>query len=1135
MTEQEKEWFEELVKDREENARILSKDSMAGYRQSPIDKYSDRAHFIYEFLQNADDVKASKCKFALSRDGLLFEHNGIIPFKVSNPITEGKDRLIGNLGGVNAITAAGLSIKSGNEIGRFGIGFKAVFQYTDEPRIYDDNIFFGLKKEIVPFLIKKDLSRRKPGETYFCVPFRANEKYRAYSDIKEKIESLKYPLLFLSNLKEISFESSGVSGQYTKEICDRKSYKDENQDINVEFIILKSKFGDNETRIKVLKFSKDTEAGRISVVFGINNNDGTIKLDSLHGPAFCFFPTKKDTGLNFLIHAPFLLNDSREGIKEGTEHNNKLIHELACLAVAAIYLFVSRFPLEVYNWFGRRVRGVKLVDDKILDYVPLKIEDKQDEISLKAFEQKFREVFSTQSVIPCQNGNRREIVYRKKENVCWSSDRGLINLLTSRQLGLLFGNNDICWGFSSVNSSNVDYEKVCFVRECCGNIVSWSSIQSRLTAEFIECQPIPWFEGFFEYLGKKNFEDLDSCKTLPIFLNGAGMAVSAFDRDGYNILYIPEDGVSSVMTINQELMKFKSVKKIVEHWKIQKESKTAEVVRIIRDDLVNGDACVYTQGFIKVLGFCDSCSGEDLKKVGDVFKKYPALMAYNPVDEREWKARSEDCYFINEDLLLYFKNINQIPFVDVEYLNEIAGKEYCEALKKLFSVLEIRNTPKCITVLQSRDDVSMIYGKSRNWTRSYYQQAYGKIERWEDFYLCYSKEFLDCFMSEEEIGVRKKMSGIFWKFLCKMIEEVVPAHERMKDEMVGIHHYFQYGWKTEPYTPYLCEVLRNITWLFDVHGELCPYVELFVETLNEMYDVNSAPAKQLLEFLGIEHDERLRALNTLSDDERQDLEAAKDIREAGIGSMAEVKSILGIIPEEIRQKISSGKLTAEKISKAVSLLELSEIGGCVPTIASKDSIANIEQGAFPTTIDTISALTSDGKMGGLAVAEQHNNLIEAKKMVKNELELEGFEFTQGICEDEFSLINGVKKDGVEYPLVVHSYKDQSRPFQLTAADWEQLMKLKSMLIVCTKDGVCPVPFKNLVCNRDKIDFSISTKDNLDMSDRIASLAHVMRWFRGLRFDFGSLIPMEVGTAQLFDLPENPIPKGGIQAGSVEDL
>jgi hypothetical protein len=43
-----------------------------------------------------------------------------------------------------------------------------------------------------------------------------------------------------------------------------------------------------------------------------------------------------------------------------------------------------------------------------------------------------------------------------------------------------------------------------------------------------------------------------------------------------------------------------------------------------------------------------------------------------------------------------------------------------------------------------------------------------------------------------------------------------------------------------------------------------------------------------------------------------------------------------------------------------------------------------------------------------------------------------------------------------------------------------------------------------------------------MSDRIASLAYVLRWFKELRFDFGSLIPMKAGTSQLFDLPENPM-------------
>ena len=172
--------------------------------------------------------------------------------------------------------------------------------------------------------------------------------------------------------------------------------------------------------------------------------------------------------------------------------------------------------------------------------------------------------------------------------------------------------------------------------------------------------------------------------------------------------------------------------------------------------------------------------------------------------------------------------------------------------------------------------------------------------------------------------------------------------------------------------------------------------------------------------------------------------------------------------------------------------------------------------------DTIAVSMADGQYAGLADAQKHDALVEAKKMVKVILEKEGYEFTRDICEDEYSIINGVMKDGVEYPLVVHSYIDRSRPFQLNAADWDQLMRPNSMLLVRTGEGICPVPFKNLVCNRDKIDFSISTKDNLDMSDRIASLAHVMRWFKGLRFDFGSLIPMKAGTSQLFDLPENPM-------------
>ena len=61
-----------------------------------------------------------------------------------------------------------------------------------------------------------------------------------------------------------------------------------------------------------------------------------------------------------------------------------------------------------------------------------------------------------------------------------------------------------------------------------------------------------------------------------------------------------------------------------------------------------------------------------------------------------------------------------------------------------------------------------------------------------------------------------------------------------------------------------------------------------------------------------------------------------------------------------------------------------------------------------------------------------------------------------------------------------------------------------------------------MCNREKIEFSFSTKGNLEAKSRLEELAHVMRWFKGFHFDFGSLIPMEVGTAKMFDLPENQL-------------
>lgn len=77
MNSQERAYFAELSKDRAESADMLEKPSLRGIKKSVVDKYSDQAHFIYELLQNADDAKATRARFVLEKDRLIFAHNGM--------------------------------------------------------------------------------------------------------------------------------------------------------------------------------------------------------------------------------------------------------------------------------------------------------------------------------------------------------------------------------------------------------------------------------------------------------------------------------------------------------------------------------------------------------------------------------------------------------------------------------------------------------------------------------------------------------------------------------------------------------------------------------------------------------------------------------------------------------------------------------------------------------------------------------------------------------------------------------------------------------------------------------------------------------------------------------------------------
>lgn len=127
------ELFEQTREKKIRDAEFLDDPEYKGVKAAIVDPYSERGHFIYELLQNADDARATKVSIVLHKDELWFKHNGskhfdITPIRFYPP------------GDLNAILNIGSSPKEldENKIGKFGIGFKSVFSFSDAPEIYDD-------------------------------------------------------------------------------------------------------------------------------------------------------------------------------------------------------------------------------------------------------------------------------------------------------------------------------------------------------------------------------------------------------------------------------------------------------------------------------------------------------------------------------------------------------------------------------------------------------------------------------------------------------------------------------------------------------------------------------------------------------------------------------------------------------------------------------------------------------------------------------------------------------------------------------------------------------------------------------------------------------------------------------------
>ncbi|MGR3443350.1 hypothetical protein DU478_00620 [Thalassococcus profundi] len=317
---------------RKKLADVLRDEEYAGIRHIVEELYPDSAHFIFELLQNAEDTGATEVHFELRRDGLLFQHNG-------RPFSEEDIFGITNIG-------KGTKANDVDTIGRFGVGFKAVFAYTESPRIWSPTYSFEINELVLPSLLsdRSDLQ----GKTRFEFPFNNPKKPRevAYKEVEGGLRDLaETTLLFLNHLQAISWKVGDSGGGTVLRI--------EHTENHIE--VLKETNGETTASSHFLRFTQPVEGltketkHKVATAFALEFLPDVKAFDShapiakqmkivpIPGQVAVFFPAEKETsGLRFHLHAPFVPELSRASIKE-TPANEPLFEQLAGLAAASLH------------------------------------------------------------------------------------------------------------------------------------------------------------------------------------------------------------------------------------------------------------------------------------------------------------------------------------------------------------------------------------------------------------------------------------------------------------------------------------------------------------------------------------------------------------------------------------------------------------------------------------------------------------------------------------------------------------------------------------------------------------------------------------------------------------------------------
>jgi hypothetical protein len=750
--------------------------------------YPERSHFIFELIQNASDVNASQVEFSLHSDHLEFSHDGRA---FSARDVEAISRI-----------AEGTKKDDSTKIGKFGIGFKAVYNYTTRPEIYSQDFSFCIQDYVRPYEIPpKQLDADR---TLFIFPF--NRMDFAQEKIVEEISKALVELdarslIFLNSIRSVKWRLPGNrSGELRKAVLSHHVLDNENRSnssasASIDYYVSSiGRYGKQAEQWRVFSMQAPLDAAlsaRVEIAFLEQSSSAgseicAVKPSLLH---VCF-PTHKKVPVGYILNAPFLTTPSRDNLDNNSHDQN--VHFIRA-SVDLLRVALLQFKKE------------KLINGGTLSTLAIDRREFPSGDIFRPIFDKTRQVLLEETILPTLSGGNAPA-----RLLLIPSNNEIRNLFGRDEISLLFKLGE---GADWLSPSIADKKELSdYLTNDLGiRKITLEDILELIDERYLSKKSDDWIIRFYGFCNKQDATIIRKLRTLPVVRLDDDSHVNAVGPTGKLNAYFPMKGVSGLPNVKAELLKDKDAKAFLQQLGITEPDDLYDTLTSLIPELsANGgillDEEVYKENLRKIASAFRQADRNQTNLLLSKLKDICWLRGRHGDLRSSSLLRPTDLYSPNDRLLNYFRTAENVWFPELtsdsqEVLPHLASMgllqypRFVRAQKHALTEAELQNIEPD--------------------ARKRGQPMDFEMEGLQEFLLRFSNEVPP---------KRANYSRILWLILCDITNVSDPPFAEVPRE-------FRSRTINERAKPKWIKQLQALAWLPDAQGKLHPPSDLSASEL----------------------------------------------------------------------------------------------------------------------------------------------------------------------------------------------------------------------------------------------------------------------------------------------------------------